>query len=772
MGASIVSIAGIQSSTNVRAESGQEIWNLPVGSSVSGSPVVVDDSMFIGNRDGEVYAVNTATGDEQWQFETAGSIRTSLIVVDGVVIVPSQGDSVYALDADSGDILGETDGGLRATVDDSTLFSVLDNRLQAVDIETNEDLWHFEIEDDKFIERAPTVSDGTIIFGTNSGESSHHLYALDTETGEEMWRFTPTSGDGFSSSPTVHEGLVFVGNFDSNIYTIEADSGEEVWSTSVPHWPRSTPTVSEGVVYIGNQTEQGSNVHALDTRDGSVIWTTGVEDVVSWSSPTIVDGVVFVGSERMQGGENGFLYALDAETGETQWRYEVGESIRSSPIVADGTVFFGTLDDRVHAVDGGVTGSSEGSRAWLGSQGHHDDSRHADTTIDGIEMEYSRLEVTNVDVNDHPPIGEPLEVTVSVANTGTASVTDTIEITTEEIGELSFEVSLDGGESATESMSFTTESNEEGEETITITSNNDRVEETVYFSEITQPEPSFVEDHTGALWIIGTLGTIFGSGYVALRASGSKDKENSTVDTGESNPSVPSYNQLLKDGNEAANKAKAAREDGAFETAFDQYEVALNRYGEVLEQKLEDEDDSEIETKIDNVRSERAALQDLQETRSDIETDLTAAERAFGEAIIGQVQGKQTLPQIRYRQAQESFKSALSKLNEPEERKYDPFETELEVTVQINTDSLPNTLSHLDILDEESAEALAEAGFETIGDLAESDSFQNTSTLTDDTELCLLALSRWVGEETVTFSEPRDIEHRIQQAKRGYSAVK
>jgi len=37
------------------------------------------------------------------------------------------------------------------------------------------------------------------------------------------------------------------------------------------------------------------------------------------------------------GSFDGNVYALDAETGEEQWRFETGEGVRSSPTVVDGT---------------------------------------------------------------------------------------------------------------------------------------------------------------------------------------------------------------------------------------------------------------------------------------------------------------------------------------------------------------------------------------------------------------------------------------------------
>jgi outer membrane protein assembly factor BamB len=51
-----------------------------------------------------------------------------------------------------------------------------------------------------------------------------------------------------------------------------------------------------------------------------------------YSSPTVVDGTVYVGST------DGNLYALDASSGSQQWSFTAGGKIRSSATVVVGTV--------------------------------------------------------------------------------------------------------------------------------------------------------------------------------------------------------------------------------------------------------------------------------------------------------------------------------------------------------------------------------------------------------------------------------------------------
>jgi outer membrane protein assembly factor BamB len=63
-----------------------------------------------------------------------------------------------------------------------------------------------------------------------------------------------------------------------------------------------------------------------------------------YSSPEVADGVVYIGSVDHN------LYAIDAVTGKERWRYRTGGAVTSSPAIANGLVYFGCNDSRVHAV--------------------------------------------------------------------------------------------------------------------------------------------------------------------------------------------------------------------------------------------------------------------------------------------------------------------------------------------------------------------------------------------------------------------------------------
>jgi outer membrane protein assembly factor BamB len=71
------------------------------------------------------------------------------------------------------------------------------------------------------------------------------------------------------------------------------------------------------------------------------------------STPAIVDGTLYVGSA------DGSVYALDAQTGRERWRVPLGAGVSASPCVAEGTVFVTSRDGKLHALS-----SADGRHRW------------------------------------------------------------------------------------------------------------------------------------------------------------------------------------------------------------------------------------------------------------------------------------------------------------------------------------------------------------------------------------------------------------------------
>jgi outer membrane protein assembly factor BamB len=97
------------------------------------------------------------------------------------------------------------------------------------------------------------------------------------------------------------------------------------------------------------------------------------------STPAVVDGSLYVGSA------DGWLYALDALSGRERWRAALGAGINASPCVAGGMVFITSRDGKLHAL-----AAANGSSRWtidlgkdLGSKNYWDFYTSSPVAYDG-----------------------------------------------------------------------------------------------------------------------------------------------------------------------------------------------------------------------------------------------------------------------------------------------------------------------------------------------------------------------------------------------------
>jgi outer membrane protein assembly factor BamB len=154
------------------------------------------------------------------------------------------------------------------------------------------------------------VCDGEKVY---FGSDDRHLYALDAQTGELKWKYA--TGGKIRSTPAVAEGSVVFGSYDGFVYSISADTG-------VLQWKFQTG---------GERHFEAKGLHGAKPSSQTIpdVW-----DCYA-SSASIAAGTVYIGSG------DGCLYALDAKSGDWQWKFQPGEVVHGSPALWDGKVYVG-----------------------------------------------------------------------------------------------------------------------------------------------------------------------------------------------------------------------------------------------------------------------------------------------------------------------------------------------------------------------------------------------------------------------------------------------
>lgn len=191
------------------------------------------------------------------------------------------------------------------------------------------------------------------------------------------WKFK-TSGRVLST-PAVVGGVVYVGSTDGALYAINRADGTQKWKYATQGPIASSPAVSDGLVFISSV---DGNVYGIDAATGAKRWAfktkgerrftaPGIHGAIPntermpdpfdvfLSSPTVVNGTVYIGSGDQH------VYALDAATGAVRWSFATGDVVHASPAVSRGVVYVGGWDRNLYAID-----ASTGKERWRYTTGN------------------------------------------------------------------------------------------------------------------------------------------------------------------------------------------------------------------------------------------------------------------------------------------------------------------------------------------------------------------------------------------------------------------
>jgi eukaryotic-like serine/threonine-protein kinase len=177
------------------------------------------------------------------------------------------------------------------------------------------------------------------------------------------WRF-PT-GERVISSPVFADGVIYFGSDDGHLYAVDAAEGVQRWMFATKGPVPSSPAIANGLVYFASY---DGNFYSVDVATGRLKWkfatggerrfeAKGIHGMqprnqtfpdpfdVYLSSPVVAQGLVYFGS----GDTN--IYALDAANGELRWKFAAGDVVHASPAYSTGTIFVGSWDSYFYALD-------------------------------------------------------------------------------------------------------------------------------------------------------------------------------------------------------------------------------------------------------------------------------------------------------------------------------------------------------------------------------------------------------------------------------------
>ena len=203
----------------------------------------------------------------------------------------------------------------------------------------------------------------TVMFRGDPRHTGVYLTEGVEEAPGVLWMFA--TGGRVMSSPAVAERVAYVGSDDGHMYAVATETGEEVWRFETGGAVRSSPAVAGGNVFFSSY---DGSFYALDAGSGELAWRFETPGERRWrarnldgmtprdevhvdpwdfylSSPVVAEGIIYFGTGEGQ------IYALDEVSGEALWTFETADTVHSSPAIAHATVYVGNMESRLYALD-------------------------------------------------------------------------------------------------------------------------------------------------------------------------------------------------------------------------------------------------------------------------------------------------------------------------------------------------------------------------------------------------------------------------------------
>ena len=173
---------------------------------IMGSPVIVEDSIYVPYRDGLVTSVNLR--EKEVLFATRWyRFRLQLWLWD-MAAHPGLPKGVNWVT-----LLGSTINKTSTADADKVYVPTEDGRLHAIDRFTGERLCIFDSETDNL--STPTLVENIVLVGDSKGK----LRAVDKESGEEQWALQ--IAEGLTSTPVLAGGTLYLASKDGTLYAVE-----------------------------------------------------------------------------------------------------------------------------------------------------------------------------------------------------------------------------------------------------------------------------------------------------------------------------------------------------------------------------------------------------------------------------------------------------------------------------------------------------------------------------------------------------------------------
>ena len=275
----------------------QRLWETKVSKQGLSSGVEAADGLVVvGNKKGQLFALDQATGKQKWSAQLSGAIISPALIQSGRVIV---------------------------VTNDSTVF--------AFDEATGQQAWTYKLSNASFSLRgqaAPVSLDPrTVLVAASTG----YLYAIDSLTGAPRLQRRVAVTDGRSDiqrlldidgEPTVAGQYVVTTSFQGQVSVLDLATQRIIWSEDSSSIQR--PEVNDGQVFVS---QENGKITAYDLITGQKRWQN--DQLLNRQ----LSNAVVLGQYLVVGDLDGVLHLIDPQSGKIVGRSKTSGEVRSLRVI-------------------------------------------------------------------------------------------------------------------------------------------------------------------------------------------------------------------------------------------------------------------------------------------------------------------------------------------------------------------------------------------------------------------------------------------------------
>lgn len=320
-------------------------WRTETGGQISASPTAGEGTLYIGNNNGSLYALDAQTGQILWKAHVLNPLMSAPLIFGDLVIV-GEGDPTSRTSSPS----------------EPVMVGQGPSALIAFDRATGVRRWQTTLAGSAM--PTPAIIDGVLVHHDGAGWVS----GLDPATGEKKYARSIGSMASMTAMLPVGNGdFVTMGVGSNAAWRLHADDGTLIWrspfskgASGIGDCPPVTdgarvfcdyvsPVFPDTSTVIGNLTVQ--RVYALDVNSGAPVWDVALEGGSlpirnEAAIPLLADGLLYLGSAITP-----WMHALDPASGMLVWESPTRGSVKGGVVDVDGVLYFGDLGGYLWALD-------------------------------------------------------------------------------------------------------------------------------------------------------------------------------------------------------------------------------------------------------------------------------------------------------------------------------------------------------------------------------------------------------------------------------------